>query len=260
LIHRKQKLFAQPQHIASLNYDNPIAQRVLGAFTGGPGPVEIVRSVLATGTIGVGETTPRGRAYVLPSSQTLWNTKRIAGLDPFVGDTVTVNWHGYLKANTAQSVLGCQDGYGWVVRTYGWGATSIRAAGGFVWRGSAAITAALPLDFTVPHSIAIRFHPSWLVDVFVDGQMKVSSTIPAEGGAIGANQSFFALGVASNPHSTLSAQACTGYLTDAEILSLHLDPWQVYRAAPRRIFPASAPVGGTAIPVFIHHYRNQGMM
>lgn len=115
-------------------------------------------------------------------------------------------------------------------------------------------------------NLIVRCQNATRVEAWWDGMLQHSATHSTSQEALTGADSIYALyshqqggsGAQTTTGSPVASRAWARYLDDQEMHALARDELALYE--PRRIWFFGSVGAGTALPVFVHHYRQQGIM
>lgn len=243
-----ERIVVQPKYPARIDTSDPMGAlarfAVIGNFTV---PIELLGGIQPGGTPGAIAATPFGTGYVLPSSAATTWQKDAAGLDPYIGDSITVCWYGLLRDDTIQQLLTFGSGYGWRLKTSNWGAGQLRIGIEQFW-GGGYTGGIFPIVDNTLHTIVLRYDGAALaLDVFIDGVLAGSYGSIKDGGAILASPVFSMLAepTGTKPHVMATAQAFAGWFTDDQVRIWSGNPWHIFEPEEEFGFVPASTGGGT---------------
>jgi hypothetical protein len=223
-----ERLYVQPNYPARIDSSDPMGALARFAVVGMRMPVELCTQTQPGGTAGTITATPVGIGYVLPTSAAVTWQSNVSGLDPYVGDSFTVCWHGVMRDDTIQQLLTFQSGFGWRLKTYNWGPGQTQVGIETFW-GGAFKGAIVTCPDNSLHTIVVRYDGAAMVmEVFFDGVLAGTYGSIKDGGAIMANPSFSMLGVSTKPHIMATAQAFVGRFNDDQVRIWSENPWHIF--------------------------------
>lgn len=242
-----ERLYFQPNYPARIDTSDPIGGLARFVVIGMPMPVELCDRGQPGGTAGTVTPTPAGMGYVLPSSAAVTWQKSVSGLDPYIGDSFTICWHGMLRDDTIQQLLTFGSGYGWRLKTSNWGPGQLRIGLEQFWGGSLFSALVSVVDNTL-HTIVLRYDGAAVaMDLFFDGAFVATITNLKDGGAIMASPTFSMLGEPSGtkPHVMLTAQVFKGVFTNEQVAIWTDNPWHILEPEEEWAFIPASTGGGT---------------
>lgn len=231
----------QPQYPAPIDRSG-IGERARFVLIGAQ-PKAIITGTPRTGTVGASAATLGGIAYVLPPAVSTWAV-RIADLDPLIAGSFSVFWYGVMRDNSSQRLIRSANpanSVGWSIAAETSPAGTIKLSLFDVWSGVIVRSGNIPITDNSIHSASISYDASAKsVEFFFDGASESTSTWEHSAQTTGDSQTFSMFTPDAKAFKMLTVQAYAGKLSARDARSLSDNPWQIFKAPPRRLVTSSS--------------------
>jgi hypothetical protein len=249
---------SQPPYRPALK--NPGFWRLVDAPYHAPYGTNITRSYLGTARRGIGRGGP-ALDFPVAGDYLSYGANPALQLSTMTGVAVVEVSSAAVYTTIFNTNLGAAFAAGFVIRVNNTGTVSMLKQDVTAWgtttktvkRGTGVSTVAWSYN-----------NVTGLTRIAIDGTLSSATSVQTFPHGIVCRNKYYsgADATQSSVHKQyLLALSAYDTLSNSQLISLSLNPWQIYKPRERRIWTPDPVVGGsTSIPVFANHYRNQGIM